>query len=67
LDVELLKLEEQLGTSKFKITFNTLTFGHNFREAILTILKQINELTINFTNVQLVSEDCELFTSILPQ
>lgn len=50
-----------------QLSFPSLTVGVNFREAMVTICRRINELAVSFTNVRLVSEDSELFTNILPQ
>lgn len=37
-------------------SFTNLTVDNNFREAVLYIIKIINDLSLNFTNVRLVSD-----------
>lgn len=67
LEVELFKLDGTGYGNINSFSFSDLTRGESFREAILKMIKTINELALNFTNVQLISENNELFTSILPQ
>lgn len=66
LDAELLRPGGPYPNEE-RYTFNNLTQGESFSQAIAEIMKVVHKLALNFTNVQFVSENTELFTSILPQ
>jgi len=57
--------QELQASSKRK--FSNLYWGNSFQEAVQAITGQINALSLEFVNTQLVSPDTELFTKILPQ
>lgn len=63
LEAELIKMNGVLN----RFAYSSLATGDNFKVAILELTTAINTLALEFSNVQLVSEDCELFTSVLPQ
>lgn len=67
LEAELLKQEDERYSNATKFHFTNLTFANNFREAIATLLRKIHEISLSFTNIQLVSDQPELFTQLLPQ
>jgi hypothetical protein len=66
LEVELLRLEDEQYSHSTKFHFTNLTFSHNFRQAVTTILKTMHDLSLSFTNIRLVCEDPHLFTHLLP-
>lgn len=66
LEAELVRQEEEKYGGSGKMQFTNLTFATNFRQAILAILKKIQDINNNFVNIQLVCEDTSLFTHILP-
>lgn len=67
LEAELVKQEDERYSNATKFHFTNLTFANNFKEAVATILRKIHEIALNFTNIQLVSDQPELFTHLLPQ
>ncbi len=66
LDIELLKQEDEKYSNSIKFHFTNLTFSNNFKVAITTLMKEVFEISLNFTNIQLICEDSSLFTHILP-
>ena len=60
------RLDGQEGDSLVKMEFNNLAEGNKFIKAMTEVLKLITQKCMNFINVQLIAENIEFFTKILP-
>ena len=67
LEGELVKNDGVPTMEGVRYSYSNLAAGDNFKLSIFEITGVINKLALEFINVQLVSEDTELFTSVLPQ
>ena len=66
LEAELVRQEEEKYSGSNRLQFTNLTFATNFRQAMLALLKKIQDINNSFVNIQLVCEDTALFTQLLP-